>query len=74
MAFRIILAIPQIIVVAVLFVAWLVTAVIGWFAILFSGQYPPTLWRFGEGVMRWSLRLEVYLLLVNDEYPPFSLD
>ena len=71
--FRLILAIPHIIVFAVLTIAWLVTAVVGWFAILFTGVYPEGLWRFGEGVMRWGLRLESYLLLLHDEYPPFSL-
>ena len=71
--FRIILVIPHIIVLAVLLVAWLVTAIIGWFAVLLSGRYPDGLWTFGEGVMRWGLRLEAYLLLLHDEYPPFSL-
>ena len=71
--FRIILVIPHIIVLAILLVAWLVTAIIGWFAVLLSGRYPDGLWTFGEGVMRWGLRLEAYLLLLHDEYPPFSL-
>jgi hypothetical protein len=71
--FRLILAIPQIIVFALVAIAWLVTAIIGWFAILFTGHYPDGLWRFGVGVQRWSLRLQAYLLLMRDEYPPFSL-
>jgi len=73
--FRFILIIPQIIVLLFLFIAWAVTAIIGWFAILFTGRYPDGLWRFGEGVMRWSLRVEAYWLLLHDEYPPlFSLE
>ncbi len=71
--FRIILLIPQVIVLAVVEIAWLVTAVIGWFATLFSGRYPDGLWEFGEGVIRWVLRVESYALLLHDEYPPFSL-
>jgi hypothetical protein len=71
--FRLILIIPQIIVLAVVEIAWLVTAVIGWFATLFSGRYPDGLWEFGEGVIRWVLRVETYMLLLHDEYPPFSL-
>ena len=55
-------------------IAWLLTAVFGWFAILFTGSYPPGLYRFAVGYLRWSLRFEGYLLLVRDEYPPFSLD
>jgi hypothetical protein len=54
--------------------AWIVTAVIGWFAILFSGAYPQGLYNFGIGYLRWSLRVEAYLLLVTDQYPPFSLE
>ncbi len=72
--FRIFLAIPHLIVLALLLIAWLVTAIIGWFAVLFTGRYPAGLWRFAEGVVRWNLRLEAYLLLFHDEYPPFSLE
>lgn len=72
--FRIILIIPQIIVLAFVFIAWAITAIIGWFAILFTGRYPEGLWRFGEGVMRWLLRVESYFLLLHDDYPPFSLE
>jgi hypothetical protein len=72
--FRFVLVIPQLIVLFFLIVAWAVTAIIGWFAILFAGRYPEELWRFGEGVMRWALRVEAYWLLLHDEYPPFSLD
>jgi len=71
---RFILIIPQVIVLFFVGFAWLITLVIAWFAILFSGQYPENLWRFGEGVIRWMLRVEAYLLLLHDEYPPFSLD
>jgi Domain of unknown function (DUF4389) len=72
-AFRLILAIPQMIVFFFVGLAGLIAAVIGWFAILFTGRYPEGLWEFGVGVQRWSLRLQAYLLLLRDEYPPFSL-
>jgi hypothetical protein len=71
--FRFFLVIPQVIVLFFVFIAWVVTAVIGWFAVLFTGRYPDGLWQFGEGVMRWILRVEAYILLLRDEYPPFSL-
>lgn len=71
--FRLILIIPHIIVLFFLLIAWFVTALIGWFAVLFTGRYPGGLWRFGEGVMRWALRVEAYMLLLHDEYPPFTL-
>ncbi|UCH86008.1 MAG: DUF4389 domain-containing protein [Dehalococcoidia bacterium] len=71
--FRLLLAIPQAIVLFFVLIAWVVTAIIGWFAVLFTGRYPNGLWQFGQGAMRWTLRVEAYLLLLRDEYPPFSL-
>ena len=43
-------------------------------AILFTGRYPAELYRFGVGVLRWNTRVEAYLLLLHDVYPPFSLE
>lgn len=70
---RLIYAIPHIIVLIFLGLAWLLTAIVGWFAILFTGRYPEGLYRFAVGYLRWSIRVQAYLLLMRDEYPPFSL-
>jgi hypothetical protein len=72
-AFRIILGIPHFIVLAFVMIGWCVTTIIAWFAILFTGEYPAGLWAFGVGTMRWMLRVEAYMLLLVDDYPPFSL-
>jgi hypothetical protein len=73
-AFRIILVIPQAIVLALLgFVAFL-ASVIAFFAVLFTGRWPEGLRTFVVGIMRWSTRVSAYLYLLTDEYPPFSLD
>jgi hypothetical protein len=71
--FRFLLVIPQAIVLFFVLIAWMVTAIIGWFAVLFTRRYPEGLWQFGVGAMRWALRVEAYMLLLRDEYPPFSL-
>jgi len=71
---RIIYAIPHLIVLFFLGIAWVVTAVIAWFAILFTGAYPEGLYRFAVGYLRWSVRVETYLYLMRDEYPPFSFE
>ncbi len=71
---RLIYVIPHAIILFFLAIAWVVTAVIGWFAILFTGSYPEGLYRFAVRVLRWSVRVESYVLLMRDEYPPFSLD
>lgn len=73
-AFRLLLALPHAFVLLFVFIAWVLTAIIGWLAILFTGAYPEGLWRFGEAVQRWGLRVEAYVMLLHDDYPPFGLD
>lgn len=69
------LAIPHYIVLFFLFIAAVISVIIAWFAILFTGRYPRSLFDFVQGVIRWALRVEAYaFLLVTDRYPPFSLD
>jgi len=69
------LAIPHLIVLVFLVLAAVICVIIAWFAILFTGKYPITLFDFVVGVMRWGLRVGAYaFLLVTDRYPPFSLE
>jgi uncharacterized protein DUF4389 len=72
-ALRLIFAIPHFIVLVFVLLAWMVTTIVAWFVILFTGAYPRALYDFGVGALRWRLRVEAYLLLMVDEYPPFSL-
>jgi hypothetical protein len=72
-ALRLLLGIPHFIVLAFLVFGWWLTAFVAWLLILFSGEYPPALYEFGVGVLRWVLRVDAYMLLMVDEYPPFSL-
>jgi hypothetical protein len=73
-AFRLILAIPHFVVLALLGLAVFVVGIIAFFAVLFTGRWPDGLRRFVLGVGRWWLRFQAYLLLLTDEYPPFALD
>ena len=69
-----ILAIPHYIVLVILGVASILSVVIAWFAIIFTGRYPRRLFDFVVGVVRWELRVWAYMwLLITDRYPPFSL-
>jgi hypothetical protein len=70
---RLLLALPHIIVLFFVLLAWGFTTIAAWFIILFTGSYPQGLYEFGVGALRWRLRVEAYLLLMVDEYPPFSL-
>jgi hypothetical protein len=71
--FRLLLVIPHFIVLVFVLLASCVTTIVAWFSILFTGSYPQSLYEFGVGVIRWRLRVEAYMLLLVDEYPPFSL-
>jgi hypothetical protein len=69
------LAIPHYIVLFFLAIGAFVSVIIAWFAILFTGRYPRSLFDFVVGVYRWFLRVDAYaFLLVTDRYPPFSLE
>jgi hypothetical protein len=68
------LAVPHYVILAFLWLATLVAVIVAWFAILFTGRYPPGLFDFVLGVFRWTNRVIGYaFVLITDEYPPFSL-
>ena len=47
---------------------------IAWFVILFTGRYPKGMFDFVVGVRRWNQNVSAYILLLRDEYPPFSME
>ena len=68
------LAVPHYIVLFFLAIGAVVVVIIAWFAILFTGRYPRSLFDFVVGVLRWGNRVTAYaFVLVTDHYPPFSL-
>jgi len=68
------LAIPHVIVLCFLWIGAIIAVILAWFAIIFTGVHPKGIHDYIVGVMRWTLRVEAYaLLLTTDEYPPFSL-
>jgi hypothetical protein len=68
------LAIPHYFLLFFLWIGVVVSVIIAWFAILFTGRYPRGLFDYVVGVNRWTWRVQAYaFILVTDQYPPFSL-
>lgn len=67
------LAIPQYLVLAVLSVGAVFAVIGGLIGVLFSGEYPQGARDFVVGVYRYGLRVQAYVGLLTDQYPPFSL-
>ncbi|MGO9750480.1 MAG: DUF4389 domain-containing protein [Solirubrobacteraceae bacterium] len=70
--FRYILAIPQFFFAMFYLIGFFVVLVISWFALLFTARWPAGMYSFAGGFLRYEARLNAYLSLGVDQYPPFS--
>jgi Domain of unknown function (DUF4389) len=68
-------AIPHVIALFFLWIAYGVLSVAALFAIVATGRYPRAIFDFNVGVLRWTWRVGFYSYsaLGTDRYPPFTL-
>jgi hypothetical protein len=71
-AFRIILAIPHLIVVYVYQIVAQFVAIAQWFVCVFTGQRNEAMWKFGDEFMGYATRVYAYVELLDDLYPGFT--
>jgi Domain of unknown function (DUF4389) len=70
--FRIILAIPWIIVALVYYIVATFSHLFAWVAVVILGRYPEGLYNFNCGLVRFFIRTSAWVYLQTDEWPPFG--
>jgi len=67
------LAVPHYVVILAFCVASIFVVLFGFVAVVVTGTYPQRARDFLVGVYRYGLRVQAYVGLLTDEYPPFAL-
>jgi ABC-type multidrug transport system fused ATPase/permease subunit len=70
--FRILLAVPHLIVWYVWSIVAEIAVLFAWLVALFTGRVPEGLHNFLAGYVRYSTRVNAYILLMANPWPPFS--
>jgi hypothetical protein len=73
-AFRFILAIPHLLWTIILGLVATIVVIVGWFGALFTGRMPEGIGDFLARIVQYTTRVNGYMYLLTDTYPPFSLD
>jgi hypothetical protein len=70
--FRLLIAIPWLIVAMFYVIGAFLAAIVAWFTIVFTGKYPPALYDFVASSIRLLTRVNGYTWLLTDTMPPFD--
>lgn len=70
--FRLVIAIPWMVVAFFWGLLGLVGVVIGWFSIVFTGRYPAGAYALVSQALRFSTRTNGWMYLMTDELPPLD--
>jgi hypothetical protein len=68
------LVIPHTFVLSFVFFGVFFALIGAWFSILFTRRFPPGIFGFVTGALRWNLRATAYQFFMTERYPPFSLE
>jgi hypothetical protein len=71
--FRIILAIPWLIVAIAYYIVASFTHLFAWVAVVILGHYPEGLYNLNSGFVRFFVRTSAWIYLQTDEWPPFGI-
>lgn len=72
--FRIILAVPVIILFDALETLWFIAALFGWVVVLFTEEMPVGLRNIGAWIIRFQAETMAYLGLLTESYPQVDID
>jgi Domain of unknown function (DUF4389) len=72
-ALNVLKAIPHYIVLLIFFIGAAAVALIGWFAVLFTGAWPKGMRDFLVRVSNYQYRVWTYVTMVENDYPKFGL-
>ncbi len=72
--FRLIIGIPVMILAYIQSLILMVVVFIAWFAVLFTGRFPESLFNPSRSANAYLTRAGAYFLLMTEDWPPFSLD
>ena len=72
-ALNFLLAIPHYFVLMIFFIGAAAVALIGWFAVLFTGAWPQGMRDFLVRVTNYYYRVWTYVTMVENDYPKFGL-